>query len=355
MTLLLTNAEFDQLVSVEDSIEILEPTFADLGAGRVSNRPRTLNYTDLGDGRFYLYSCMDASVPRLGVHLFRMTSDLIEQRTENGISKRVKMRNPQGKFCGLVFMFSLETLAPLAIFQDSILNRTMIGATSAIAAKHLSRPDSEVMALLGAGWLALTQAIGHCAVRPIREIRVYGPTEANKLKLCRELEGRVSARIVPVNSSAEAIVGADIIACATNAYQPVFDGSAVPKGVHVGSVQIGELDDTIHERAHTITSRAREKATVWTMEGKPAREGEWLKRWRKEWDTKLKFLGEIVSGRDRGRTGNDDITLFGGIGTGPSSGLGMQYIPALLAYQRAKERGMGYEIPTDLFLEDSHP
>jgi len=55
VTLLISNAEFEQLVTVEDAIGILEPTFSDLGSGRVANRPRTLNYTALDDGRFYLY------------------------------------------------------------------------------------------------------------------------------------------------------------------------------------------------------------------------------------------------------------------------------------------------------------
>src|SRR5271169_6442768 len=128
MTLLVTNAEFEKLVSMEDAIEIIEATFADLGSGRVANRPRTLNYTDLGDGRFHLYSCMDSSVPRHGVHLFRMTSDLVVKRGDGGTAKRVKVSNSRGKFCGLVMMFSLEDLEPLAIFQDSILNRTMVGA-----------------------------------------------------------------------------------------------------------------------------------------------------------------------------------------------------------------------------------
>jgi len=353
MTLLITNAEFQKLVSVEDAIEILEPTFADFGSGRVASRPRTMNYTDLGDGRFHLFSCMDSSVPRHGVHLFRMTSDLVVQRGEQGHAKRYKMRNSRGKYCGLVMMFSLDELEPLAIFQDSILNQTMVGATSAIAAKHISRKDSEVMSLLGAGWLARTQVIGHCAVRSIKEIRVFAPTEAHKLDLCRELENRVSARLVPVNSGEEAINGADIIACATNAYTPCFNGADLKPGVHVGSVQIGELDVTTHERARTITSVARDPVTLW---GHPSPDTDRIKgHWRNEWDTKLKFLGEIVAGRDQGRTNDDDVTLFGGTGTGPSSGLGLQYVPALLAYQRAKERGMGFEIPTEMFLEDTHP
>jgi len=353
VTLLITNAEFEKLVTVEDAIGILEPAFADLGAGRVANRPRSLNYTHLGGDEFYHYSCMDSSVPRFGVHIMRMTSDLVEE-TPKG---RTRKRNPQGKYCGLVFIFSMKDLAPIAIVQSSILNRTMIGATSSIAAKHLSRPDSEIMALIGTGWLATAQVIGHCAVRPIKEIRVYSRTESTKLNFCRALADRVSARLVPVDSAAEAITNADIIACASNSYSPVFDGAALVPGQHVGSLQIGELDDLTHERANTITSRAREQASEWHAQaGRAPRDVvDWFARWRKEWNPKLRYLGEIVEGRSQGRTSNGDITLFGGTETGPSSGIGMQYLPGLLAYQRAKEKGMGYEIPTELFLEDFHP
>ena len=84
MALFLTNEEVERLVTVEDAIEVLEPTFADLGAGRLSSRPRTLNYTGLGDGEFYLYSCMDASVPRFGVHLIRMTSEHLSRKVVKG-------------------------------------------------------------------------------------------------------------------------------------------------------------------------------------------------------------------------------------------------------------------------------
>ena len=73
MALFVTNEEVEKPVTVEDAIEVLEPTLADLGAGRLSSRPRMLNYTGLGGGEFYRYSCMAASVPRYGVHLIRMT------------------------------------------------------------------------------------------------------------------------------------------------------------------------------------------------------------------------------------------------------------------------------------------
>ena len=333
MTLFLTDQEVEKLITVEDAIEVLEPTFADLGAGRLSSRPRTLNYTGLGNGEFYLYSCMDASVPRYGVHLVRMTSEHLARRVVKGFPLRYQIPNKQGKFSGLIIMFSIEDHAPLALFQDAVLNRTMIGATSGIAAKYISREDSEVMALLGAGWLAPTQIIGHCAVRPIREIRVYAPTEEHKFGLCEAMEGRVDAKLIPVRNTEEAVEGADIIACATNSYEPVFDGAMRKPGHYAGSLQVGELDDLTHDRADTITARAREAATIWYMKsGEEPADQLWMERWKPKWNKKLKFLGEIVEGIDQARTSDDDITLYGGVGTGPSSGLGLQYIPAWVAY-----------------------
>src|SRR5689334_23774808 len=69
------------------------------------------------------------------------------------------------------------------LFPYTTLFRSMVGATSAIAAKHISRKDSEVMGLLGAGWLARTQVIGHCAVRSIKEIRVFARSEEHTSEL----------------------------------------------------------------------------------------------------------------------------------------------------------------------------
>jgi len=91
-------------------------------------------------------------VPCYGVHLIRMTSEHLSRKVVKGLPRRYQIPSPAGKFSGLIIMFSIEDHAPLAMFHDAVLNRTMIGATSGIAAKYLSRADSEVMALLGAGW-----------------------------------------------------------------------------------------------------------------------------------------------------------------------------------------------------------
>jgi hypothetical protein len=84
MTPTISNAGFEKLVSAKDAIEISEPTFRDLGGGKVANLSPTLNCTHLGGNKLYFYSCMDSSVPRLELNLIRLTSDQVEERMDNG-------------------------------------------------------------------------------------------------------------------------------------------------------------------------------------------------------------------------------------------------------------------------------
>ena len=71
---------------------------------------------------------------------------------------------------------------------------------------------------------------------------------------------------------------------------------------------------------------------------------------------KVRTLGEIMAGKSVGRTSNGDITLFTGSGSGGSAGLGTQFVAVgAMIYKRAKEQGLGQELPTDWFLQDLKP
>jgi ornithine cyclodeaminase/alanine dehydrogenase-like protein (mu-crystallin family) len=75
-----------------------------------------------------------------------------------------------------------------------------------------------------------------------------------------------------------------------------------------------------------------------------------------ELDAKIRELGPMMVGQVDGRISDEQITVFGGSGSGGSSGLGIQF--AAVGYvilKAALERKIGREIPTDWFLEDVHP
>ncbi len=175
MTLLLTTDDAAQVISMETSLGSLELAFADLEEGRAADRPRARVYAHLENDLYYRYSSMDASLLRYGVHSVRLTSEhLVDMRIEGRLSREKPAAAPGGKFVGLIVLFPHQTLAPIAILQDSVVHRYMVGGTSALAAKYLAREDARRVGLIGAGLLAGTQLLGLKHVRPIEHVKVHG-------------------------------------------------------------------------------------------------------------------------------------------------------------------------------------
>jgi ornithine cyclodeaminase/alanine dehydrogenase-like protein (mu-crystallin family) len=358
MTLVISTDDTEKVISMDRCIEALELAFGDLEAGRAADRPRARTFTHLGKepGLFYLYSSMDGSLPRFGVHGVRMTSEHIhDMRVAGNVSREQPAAAPGGRFVGLILIFSLETIEPLAFIQDAVCNRYMVGATSAIAAKYLSRPESTNIGLIGSGWLAGTQLLGLRAVRNIKHVKVFSRRTERANAFCKEWQNRLGITVVPANSAKDAIAGVDIVALATSSHEPVIRGEWLEPGQHVGSLQGGEIDFDVLERASILSCRSVEKEAFYFTRGPLPRDytkAKILPPWLLH---KAEGLGEIILGR-AGRRHHEDITFHGGGGTGVSSGLGIQELAvAYTVYEEAKRKGLGREIPTDLFLEVHHP
>jgi ornithine cyclodeaminase/alanine dehydrogenase-like protein (mu-crystallin family) len=299
---------------------------------------------------------MDGAVPRLGVHAIRLSSDHTYEHEQDGRRRREKIALAAGgRYVGLVLLFDIRTLEPLAIIQDGELQRMRVGCTSALAAKHLSRPDARVVGLIGSGWQAETQLVALAKVRDIADVRAYSTSAERVAAFSARLSERVGRPVRPVASAREAIDGADIVVCATNAHDPVLDGAWLAPGQHVGSVQSHELDTATLERARVIVVRSREAATFHHPPGKAPVEAAEVKHLDAHLASKLVELGEVVCGR-AGRRSPGDITLFTGGGLGASSGLGIQFAAVGHAvYQAAKARGLGRELPIEWFTETAKP
>jgi alanine dehydrogenase len=342
VTLLLDNDDVRQVLRMRDCIDALALAFGDLADGRAVNRPRSHTTTDLGGGRHYLFKSMDGSLPAAGVHALRLSFDLVHEHD----GRRDKLpAAPGGRYVGLVLLFEIETLAPLALIHDGELQRVRVGATSALAADLLARAGARVAGVIGCGWQAATQIAGLREVRELDEIRVYGPTRAKLEAFCAEHDA------IPADSAREAIAGADVVALATNAHAPVVGGAWLEPGQHVGSVQGGELDAASLRRADLVVVRSREQATYHYAPGHAPLEAQ--RGGGAEVDAVE--LGEVVAGR-AGRRSDAEITLFTGGGTGASSGLGIQFAAVGNAVFRAAEAaGLGRDLPTEWFTQKEKP
>src|SRR6202035_466149 len=78
MTLILSNADIDAVLSMKDCIDVLEDAYRELAHGRGVSRTRSdcFSETTRPDALYSLKS-MDGIVPKLGVGAVRINSDIV--------------------------------------------------------------------------------------------------------------------------------------------------------------------------------------------------------------------------------------------------------------------------------------
>ena len=361
MTLILNNDEIEKLLTMDVCLDVLENLYREYGNGKTVDLPRCDASVPLGtEEKVYALKTMSGCVPFFGKAAIRLNSDVIHWPSIGGAKRREKIPAASGgRWVGLVLLFDIHTGEPSAIFPDGILQRMRVGATNGLAAKYLSREDSRVLALIGSGWQAGSQAMAFCATRKIREVRVYSKTKDHREAFCEEMEPRLHVNMVPVETPDKAVQGADIIAAATSSMAPVIQKEWLKPGVHVSSIKKQELNWEVVSGCRPFFFHTKHilTQTNYYMESDQGPHAEVEKGWWSEKKDEVRGgkafpdMGDLLTGKVPGRTKAEQITGFLN-----NVGLGIQFAAVgARVCEMALEQGMGRNIPTDWFLESVHP
>ncbi|MFJ4156698.1 ornithine cyclodeaminase family protein [Pseudomonas sp. NPDC089752] len=135
------------------------------------------------------------------------------------------------------FLYIEEQTGVVGAFLDGpAITQLKTAADSALAASLLSREDSEVLLVLGAGPIAraLTEAYLH--VRPkLRHMLLWNRTPA-KLEHAVQRIASLGVEVSIVDELEQAVSRADIIVSATSTATPLIAGRCVRPGTHVDLV-----------------------------------------------------------------------------------------------------------------------
>ncbi len=357
MTWLLNNDDVAQVLTIDDCLEVLEDTFRDYAQGKAVNRPRAHNYAPIGESpqTWYMFKTMDAVVPRYGVGGVRLTSDIVIEREVEGKLRREKPGlAPGGRWTELLLLFSVKTGELLAVVHGGYLQRLRVGATSGLCAKYVAQPGVKKVALIGTGGLAGPHLEAQSRIYALEEVKVYSPSEEHRKTFVEYWSTRLEFRIKAVNNPREAIEDTQLVSLVTNSLSPVLDGDWLRPGMHVNSVQRGELDTRTIERSDFIVIRSRDRDTHWYMGPRVPEEVKFDQSEDPALQPKMRTLGGIIAGMEKGRTRAEEISLFSGSGLG-SAGLGIQLISvAARAYEKARQQGLGRELPSEWFSQEIH-
>jgi ornithine cyclodeaminase/alanine dehydrogenase-like protein (mu-crystallin family) len=357
---ILSNDDIEQVLTAEECLDALRTAYTELSEGLGHNRPRNHTYFPVEDERYpgfrFRFKSQEGGNVSSGVWALRITSDLAGVETlPSGVRRRRLIpAAPGGRYVGLVTLYSLTTLEPLAMLHDSVIQKLRVGATSALGIREMANPDVTVAGMFGSGWQAQSHLETLLLVRPsIEEVRVYSPTPEHREEFARTWSERTGRKIVAVDQPRDAVAGCQVVTCATAAMDPCFDGAWLEPGTHVtaitspdGTATRRELDDATFDRADRIVVLSREQVhhdKQFDILGP-------VERGRMEWSD-IHELGEVLRGAAPGRTSRDEITIFAN-----NTGMGVQFAAVCArALKLAEERGLGHVVPTDWFLEETSP
>ncbi|HEX5732921.1 MAG TPA: ornithine cyclodeaminase family protein [Blastocatellia bacterium] len=315
MALLLTEHHVTQLLDMKTALDAVEEVLRHQAEGAATNRPRyrvatgasQLHVMAAGDRKLGVYGLKAYTVSRKGARF-------------------------------LVMLYDAETGDLLAIIEADRLGQMRTGAASGVATKYMARESADTVGVFGTGWQAESQLMAVCAVRKIKSIKAYSRKPDHREAFARKMESMLRIEVTPAETAEEAARGQAIIITATSAREPVLKGEWIDAGAHlnvVGSnfLSKAEIDVEAIRRASRVAVDSLEQSKLEAGDLLPA-----IERGVISWES-VTELGRIVAGRERGRTSEDEITIF------KSNGIALEDVStALRVYNLARERGHGETI-----------
>jgi ornithine cyclodeaminase len=202
------------------------------------------------------------------------------------------------------------TGAPIALLDGGELTDRRTAATSVLAASYLARPASSRLLVLGSGRVARALAECYAARFPLRDIRIWSRSRANAARLAEEL----AAHGLPARAVASPDPrGADIVAAATLATEPLIRGAELDAGTHLDLV--GAFRRDMREADGPALARAR--LVVDTRPGAMAEGGDVVQAIAEGHftaDHVVAELAELCRGAVPGRTDPAQVTAFKSVG-----------------------------------------
>jgi alanine dehydrogenase len=277
--LLLNAADVRELIDLPTLFEPLEHALRELSRGTTSVPPRTVARAPNG-----FLGAMPGYLP--GTALEAKLVAVFPDNHDHGLPSHQ----------ALIALFDQETGMPQCVMDGTVVTAVRTGATSAVAARALARPDVKSLAILGAGVQGRSHLNAFTAMFDPVEIRIASRNADHAASLAA-LDPRARAATFE-----EAVRGADVVCCCTDAGEPVIARDWLARGAHVSSVGVNaEVDDaTVRDASVFVEWRGAAENPPPTgcaeLQGVDP--------------SALVEIGQVLAGDHPGRRSDDELTLY---------------------------------------------
>ncbi len=307
------------LVSAQDAIDVVSSAFVAAYEQNARSYPVVRETVPGFEAVFGVKAGFDGSLPALGLKAGGYWGRNAAAGRSNHQSTTLLFDPLSGQAMGLV--------------GANYLTGVRTGAASALASRHLARADAKVLGLIGTGTQSLYQLRAAMAVRPLSRVLAWDPDKANLARFASEVGELGLAFEAP--DIADVARRSDIIITITPSRQALLQRSWIRPGTHINAMGADtagkqELDPELVQVSSIVVDDAEQAISI----------GECQHAYRLGLigrDRLGASLGAVIAGAISRRS-PEEITLFDG------TGVALQDLAvAVLAYRRARERGLGLD------------
>ena len=317
--LYLSKADIEQVgLDMATIIKLLEDMFREKGAGRVEMPPKPGIHTR-PDAFIH---AMPAYIPATNAAGIKWVS---------GYPKNQERGLPY--ISGLLILNDDETGLPYAVMDCTWITAYRTGAASAVSAKYLARPESEVAGILACGVQGRTNLEAMNVLFPLKRAYAYDIQTDVQERYVEEMSERLGIEIIGAGNPKQAVVESDIVVTSGPILehpQPTIEQDWLKAGSFASAVdfdsywfpaalnQFEKLSTDDHDQFKYYRS-------VGYFQGTP---------------TPYADLGELAAGLKPGRESDTERTMAINLGLALDD---MAVAPEI--YRRAKESGIGTWLP----------
>lgn len=237
----------------------------------------------------------------------------------------------------VIILSEIEHGFPVAFMEGTLCSNIRVGSMGGLAAKHLARPDSEVIGFIGAGEQAKMHLIAmKAAVPALKVCRVAAKLDSEEDEFVQQMSAIIPSMdfVKSGTDLAKGVDGADIIVTATSAQAPLLKAKWMKAGAfysHIGGWEdeyavAKACDKIVCDDWETVKHRTQTLSRMY-------KDGELTD------DDVHGNLVEIILGSKPGRKSSDERIYFNAVG--------LAYVDVAIAiamYERATEAGLGQDL-----------
>ncbi|MGE0724452.1 MAG: ornithine cyclodeaminase family protein [Alphaproteobacteria bacterium] len=235
---------------------------------------------------------------------------------------------------GVILLCDAANGAVLAAMDSIEITLRRTAAATALAARHLARSDSAVLAVCGCGAQARPQVEALAPLFPLARAYAWDRDPARAGQFATEMTTALGISCAAVGDLAEATAAADIIVTCTTARSPFLGIDDVARGAFVAAVgadnpEKSEIAPGLMARARVVCDSLDQCLAMGDLRHAVAAGAMTASDVHGE-------LADLVTGARPGRSAPDQVFVF------DSTGTAIQDVAsAALAWERARARGIG--------------